>query len=487
MENNVERRDDTGGKTAGQTGKNRALSALWSFFSSMKTAVVLLLVLAGASVVGTLIPQNGSPEAYIEAYDWAGYAALRTLGLTDLYHSGWYTSLLALISLNLLVCSINRFGIAWRRTFRPKVGVTQKQITNMQRSEKLSCAGTAEDAAAGIETALRAGSYHVSGERQGDGISLYAAKGRLGIWGPYLTHLSVLAIFAGAILGNRLGFDGYTIINEGGYADSCYVRRAHREKDLGFRVALRRFTIEHDKAHNPTGYKSDLRVYDGGRVAARKVIDVNHPLTYKGVSFFQSDYGLAGLILSIKAPDGEAARVTFDITTQDGEYGKEYVISGESFKQVQIGGKTLTVFVHNFAPDYVGGAEVNASFMPINPAPQIMVNDRLPEYKGLDAWSNLGWIAESKSADYKGFTITVEDAVRYTGLQVARNPGLPVVYSGFGLMLVGVFVSFYVTHRIMRIRISPAKGGVAVMAGAVSRGGPSGFDTDFDRLRETLR
>lgn len=348
--------------------------ALWSFFSSMKTAVVLLLLLAAISILGTI----------------------KRLGMTDLYSSIWYILLLGLISINLAVCSINRFSVTWRHARR----IQQEQNASL--------------------------------------------IGRLGIWGPYLTHLSILVIFAGAILGSRLGFEGYTTIVEGEYTETCLLKDSGQEKNLGFRVMLRKFTIEHDENRNPTGYKSDLVIFNGGKTAAKKIIDVNHPLTYKGVSFFQSDYGLDCIVLKITAPNGETAWIPFSIDTQDGPDGKQYDV--ETLKQVRVGGKKLTIFIHNFAPDYVGGEQVNASFMPINPAAQIVLNDQFPEYKGLIAWSNLGWFKKSDSKKYKGFTVTMEEIADYTGLQVVKNPGLPIIYAGFGMMLVGVFISFYLAQ-----------------------------------------
>ncbi|HUV04163.1 MAG TPA: cytochrome c biogenesis protein ResB [Armatimonadota bacterium] len=458
------------------------LEAVWRTFSSMKTAIVLLLILAAASVAGTVIEQN----APAEAYDPSLHPILKALGLTNVYGSSWYVLLLALIGINLMVCSINRFGTAWRRTFRPRVAAKPSQIANMQRSEKLASTGTVQEAAGKVAAALCAGSYHVVTEQDGSEVVLYASKGRPGIWGPYVTHLSILVIFAGAMLGNRLGFHGHTIIAEGDYTDSYLLQDNGQKGDLGFRIALEQFTIEHDKERNPTGYKSDLKVFEGGRLAARKVIDVNHPLTYKGVSFFQADYGLSGLVMKITGPNGDTERFHVNVWTQDTPSGKQYCISGDPWSEVKLGGRKLTIFVHNLAPDYIGGEQINASDMPLNPAILIMANDRFPEYKGLDAWSRLGWLPVSHSAEYKGFRITLEKAIDYTGLEVVRNPGLPIIYSGFGLMLLGVFISFYISHKVVRIRVSPSKEGAAVVAGGMSRSDPSVLDKDFERLRSAL-
>jgi cytochrome c biogenesis protein len=463
--------EETGASVVGKRKSTGFFRAIWGFFASMKTAVVFLLVLAVVSVYGTLVEQ---------------YPALRVFGVTDLYHTVFYTFLLALIGISLAVCSINRFGSTWRAMFHPKVTVSDKQIAGMMRAETLSWAGDVGAAADKAETALRAGSYHLLRADENGVSVLYAARGRLSIWGPYLTHLSVLVIFVGAILGNRLGLDGITVIKEGGYTDTAYVRKTEREKDLGFRVALQKFTIQHDAQHNPTAYQSDLEILDGGRLVTRKVIDVNHPLTYEGVSFFQSDYGLTSVLLKVTGPNGETAWLPFDVDTQTEMQRKRYSMPGIAFKQITMGRKKLTVYVRDIVPDYIGGEEINASDLPINPAILVMVNDRLPEYKGLDAWSDRVWLTESESASLKGYKITLDNVADYTVLQVVRNPGLPIVYTGFGLMLVGVFVSFYVTRKVVRIRVSASKTGALVAVGATSRADASAFDGDFARLHEAF-
>ncbi len=463
-----------------------ALEALWVFFSSMKTAITLLLILAVASVAGTIVPQNQPPDAYIKAYGQAKYSIIKALNLSDVYHSTWFVVLLGLIGINLAVCSINRFGTAWRKTFQPDVDTDPQRVAGMARSETIAFGSDPASAVARAADALRQCRYHVLQSVNKDRASIYASKGRLSVWGPYLTHVSILVIFLGAILGGVMGFEGYTMIDEGGRVSSYQPRGSDQTKPLGFSVGLGRFTIAHDKRRNPTGYKSDLTVYDGGAKAAHKVIDVNHPLTYKGISFFQSGYGLSSMVVKVTGPSGQSKKLTFELGSQDTPQGTAYGIVGQVWQQVKLGDKKLTVFAHNLVPDYVGGKRINASTLPLNPAASVMVNERFPEYRGLDAWKSLGWLAQGESAGYKGYSVSIEKITKYTGLQVSSNPALPIIYFGFALMVIGVFVSFYVSHRIIRVSISSSGGGSEVAVGATSRADPEVFDKDLDRLREAL-
>jgi cytochrome c biogenesis protein len=485
LANNFDKNDGTLSAPNEQQQANLT-KALWSFFSEMKTAIVLLFILALISILGTVIRQNASPEEYTAVYGASKYAIIKLLSLTNVYDAWHYRLVLALVGINLTVCSLNRFNVTWRRTFQPNVRAGADRIEKMQRSETIACSGTITDVTDKISAAMHSGHYQVIKDNGPDDVVLFAAKGRISLWGPYLTHLSLLVIFIGAIFGKSLGFTGYTAIHEGGFTSTYATESTNTEKNLGFKVGLDKFEIGHDNKGNPTAYKSDLQVYEGDVKVAEKVIDVNHPLTYKGVSFFQSDYGMTSIRVKITGSGGQTEDIDFEVETGSGPFGKTFTVSGESFKQVSIGGKLLTVFVHDLVPDYVSGSETGQSDLPINPAAKIMVNDRLPEYKELDAWSKLGWLEVGKSAQFKDFTVTFDKVVNYTGLQVSRNPGLPVIYLGFGLLLTGIFLSFYVPYRMIRIRISTTGTRLAVIAGASTRDDTSVFDSDFKKIRDAI-
>jgi len=461
------------------------LRVLWTVFSSMRTAVVLLVLLAAASVIGTVIPQNAPPQEYLR-HGAAVSAISRALGFTDLYHSGWYRLILVLMGTSLAVCSLKRFNRTWKQAYHPDVTIGHGRIAKMQGSQTVRRTEGVDETAEKVKGALRAMHYAVREERNGDEVSVYASKGTASLWGRYLAHVSILVIFLGGIVGSLLGFDGYTTIVEGQSANSYFPSRSEQRADLGFRVALKKFYIEHDDNHNPTAYKSDLEVYEENKLIARKVVDVNHPLTHRGVSFYQSDYGIVGFYLLVTGPNGKSERIPIGVDTSNGPEGKEYVVSDQQPRQIKIGNKKLSIFVHDFAPDYVGGDTISASFMPIHPAAEVMVSDRFPEYKGQDAWSNLGWIPLADSATYKGLRITMESAVPYTGLQVGSNPGLPGVYAGFAILLLGVFFSFYVTRTVVRAGIVPSAQGSVLTVAAVSRAGILISEREVARLRKAL-
>lgn len=478
-----------GGLDVRETG---LISALWVTFSSMKTAIVLLLLLAVVSVAGTLIPQGGPPNMYYQMYGPVKGWIINRFWLNNLYNSPAYNTLLALIGLNLLVCSINRFGIAWRRTFGVTVAVKPSKIQGMQQSEEIMVRGDVSSAAERAVTALRASSYQVLREQDGSDMALYASKGSLSIWGPYLTHLSILVIFIGAIVGSIGGFRGFTRIAENDYADSVVVRAKGREyvRELPFRVYLSRFTIPRDKKGHPKGYKSDLRIFQDSKIARQKVIDVNHPLTYKGISFFQSSYGPV-LIVRISDSSGNTATASYFVNMEETPVGTRLSVESENgfnLQQVEIDGRSVAVIVRDVMPAHTHTKNAaKPSSIPGGLAATIVLNDQPLTLEGMRNWQELGPVGPSETIKYKDLTVSLETS-DYTGLQVTKDPGLPIVYSGFALMLLGIFLSFYISHRIIRLRLSETEDGrVAVLVGASSKLGSSVYEKDLHRLKEALK
>ena len=110
-----------------RAGNDGPLDSIWRFFVSVRLTIVLLLTLAATSIIGTLIPQNEAPQAYLQAFGASLYRFFDLLGFLDLYHSWWYQALMLLLALNILVCSIDRLSATWRIIFpeRPKFNLAR--------------------------------------------------------------------------------------------------------------------------------------------------------------------------------------------------------------------------------------------------------------------------------------------------------------------------------------------------------------------------
>jgi len=103
------------------TTENNFIDQVWKFFASVKLSVVILLSLAVTSIIGTVIPQNGNPTMLMQKYGETLYSIFNTLGFFDMYHAWWFRLLLALLTLNIIVCSIHRLSATWKILFPKKI------------------------------------------------------------------------------------------------------------------------------------------------------------------------------------------------------------------------------------------------------------------------------------------------------------------------------------------------------------------------------
>ncbi|MDI6752038.1 MAG: cytochrome c biogenesis protein ResB [bacterium] len=228
----------------------------------------------------------------------------------------------------------------------------------------------------------------------------------------YITHFSILVILFGAAIDSIFGFKAYVEI---------------KEKEgislFGFSLRLDDFEIEYyPNSEIPKDYKSRLTCLEKGRPVLTKTIEVNHPLVYKGVWFYQADFGI----------DVDKVKIAFN--------GKDFKVKiGESFYVPERG---IRIKASQFLPDFImDGKEVcSRSKKPNNPAVKLDI------YEG-ERLMFSQWVF-SKFPDYhqrKGYDFRLAGfyGQELTGLQVAKNPGLVFVWIGCGLLIAGIIASIY--------------------------------------------
>jgi len=118
-----------------QKGSPDLFQLIWDFFASVKLSVVVLLSLAATSIIGTVIPQNESPEAYVRAYGEVLYRIFFTLDIFDMYHSWWFRFLLTMLAANVVVCSVERLSETWKIIFVRKPAFNIAQFRQLKNKE----------------------------------------------------------------------------------------------------------------------------------------------------------------------------------------------------------------------------------------------------------------------------------------------------------------------------------------------------------------
>jgi cytochrome c biogenesis protein len=440
-----------------------ASTRIWNFLISVKLAIWILIVLAVTSILGTVIEQNQPPEKYHQVYeDWA-YNVMDRINLFDMYHSWWFLLLLCLFTLNLTCCTIDRLPRVIRTVRNPKLLLDDATEKSLSLRERWKRKGDVPHWAENYKAAL-ARVFAAPKVTEADGVvHLYAEKGVSSRFGAYATHAGIVIVFIGAILGNVFGYKSYVNIPEGKEASHLDARGGKEHINLPFSVRNNRFWLETYPGGQPKKYASDLSVMENGREVMRKTITVNDPLVYKGVWFYQSSYGQEG---------GATAQVA--VRRQDGTPAGNLSLAPN--EPVRIDGYGVVRGV-NYEHDFQGkGPALQVAIeKPGRPASDLWILQGQPD---LDRGRN-----DSLVFSFGGLT-----AKMYTGLQVAKDPGVNVVWLGCLLLTAGMMVSFFLSHRRIWIRLAKGPHGKVEVtaAGSANRNRPA-FEKTFASVLAEVR
>lgn len=438
-------------------------TVVWDFLISVKLAIWIIILLAVTSILGTVIEQNQPVEKYRQVYeDWA-YNLMDRINLFDMYHSWWFLLLLCLFTLNLACCTIDRLPRVIRTVRKPKLTLDDATEKASSLTERWKSRGGIPHCAENYKAAL-ARAFTSPRVTEADGVvHLCAEKGVYSRFGAYATHAGIVIVFVGAIIGNVFGFKSYVNIPEGKEASHLDARGGKQHIDLPFAVRNNRFWLETYPSGQPKKYASDLSVMENGREVLRKTITVNDPLVYKGVWFYQSSYGQEG---------GATAQVA--VRRQDGTPAGNLSLGPN--EPVRIEGYGV-----------VRGVSYEQDFQGQGPALQVVVEK--PGQPASDLWILQGRPDLDRGRnDSLVFSFGGLTSKMYTGLQVAKDPGVNVVWLGCLLLTAGMMGSFFVSHRRIWIRLAEGPHGKVevTVAGSANRNRPA-FEKTFASILAEIR
>jgi cytochrome c biogenesis protein len=387
-------------------------SWLWGTLTSIRLTVFLLLILAAVAVIGTVLPQNQPQQHYVSRFGEVWGQLFWLGGFTQVYFSLWFLGPISLLAVNILACVVHGLPQAVKRASRPLT--VETALTLPERGQITWPAGV--DPQPLIATALSRELGRCRQETLPDQKVYLLERGRFRPVGPYLIHIALLLILAGGLIGKFWGVDGQLAIDQGEVASAFQVG-SRVEKPLNFQVRLDKFQVSYyEPGGSPKEFRSDLTFMQDGREVSRATCRVNEPVTFGGLTFYQSSYGsqpagpirlkvqLGDLSESIEAPLRQPA---------DLPGGR---------------GKIIPMKVDGNFQGY--GPAVLLAFSPGSGHPQVFWT--LKDHPGLGQQPGPYRItAESIPFGY------------YSVFQVKHDPGVLWVYAGFLLFLPGLYLAFF--------------------------------------------
>ncbi len=485
----------------------------WRQLTSMRTALVLLFLLALASVPGSLLPQQGIDPAGVQQYYSAHPALapfLNALGLFNVFAAPWFAAIYLLLFISLAGCVLPRsFRLA--RTARARPPQAPRHLSRLPNSARYETTMTAEEASAAAAAFLTRRRFRLS---QGDGW-LSAEKGYRREAGNLLFHVALMGVLVSIGAGGLFGYKADRLLVEGtSFADTVtdldayHPGRLVSPNDLApFSMTLDKFSASYilsgPDRNQPSSFDAHVSytAQPGGAVRSYD-IQVNHPLNVDSTKVYLIGHGYAPVF---RVTDGRG-KVVYDqatpfLSAEQSTYLSEGVVKAPDAKPQQLG------FAGVFLPTAV---DVNGQLESAFPAPYQPAVSMIPYSGNLGLNSGVPQsvyqlnttamhrvavpaqvLTAGQSMKLRGGegTLTYLGYKQWASIQVTYDPGqLPALISGI-VALAGLVLSFLVRRRRIFVRAHPGDSGRTVVdVGGLARSDVGGgFEAEFNELAAALR
>ncbi len=458
-------------------------------FSNLRTGIVLLILVVLASALGTLILQRPvtEPDKLARAYSPETLRILDRLTLTDVFHAWWFLTLMGLVSLSIIIISVDRFPNAWRFYARPYRKTDSHFRAALLNKVELPI-NNREEGLNAAERAFKKSGWPVEHIDDRTEPSLYSERHRFSVMAVYIVHASLLLIFAGGIIDGVYGYRGYMELQKGQTSNAIELRTGG-VKQLPFSIKCTSAGQENYADGSPKRWWSNLAVVEEGRDVETKQIVVNDPLVHNGLRFYQASFGGTGKLNGLKVsitPDNSGKSSTA-MKQPAATTAREMTLPfGEA---VQLDPNT-TVTLAEYIPDFFirDNQIFKRSDNPENPAFRLQVkNATTGEDQKLWIFPAYNSASQGATAAYK-FDFREMDMGYYTGLEVSHEPGQWLVWAGVLLMGAGLFVAFYLVHMRVWVAAVTNKQGILVLwVGGQANKNRDRFEQKFNELVGNIR
>ena len=423
----------------------KKFSQVLNWLSSLKIAILILLLIAISSAIGTIIPQQEADQFYYDNFNQNPLLGiingniLLLLELNHIYTSFWFLILLIWLAVSLTVCSFRRqlpilkSALDWIDYKSPR------QIAKLSISQTIPTSNTSKSLKE-ITINLNNQGWKV---KETDG-RIAARKGAVGRVGPIFIHLGMILLMVGATYGS---LNGKTIEKFLAPGRSLDLLNTNEEK--GLTVKLQSFQIERDPKGIAEQYRSIVNIIEPNGTNETKEISVNYPLRYKGLTLYQADWALAAITIQID--NSPKLQIPIESIPELGE---------------QVWGTIIPTQKNGNDPILL---TVNSELGPVI----IYDNDG----------TRLMTLGINKEAEVKESLIKIINIIPSSGLLLKRDPGVPIVYTSFAIILIGGSLSLISTKKIWIIQ---EKENPLIYIGGLSNRNLSGLSKELPKLISLL-
>ncbi|MGH2532798.1 MAG: cytochrome c biogenesis protein ResB [Thermomicrobiales bacterium] len=422
---------------------------VWRFSCSVRAAAYEIVFLALLVLVGTL--KGSIIPAQIPRYVPVLEPLVERWYAFDVFHSLIFSATLALLAVVIVVCTINRVPGIWNAITHPTVTTTRQFFRTAEPAAVFRPAEPLATAAAELTDLLRSRSYRVLTERRGDEVHVYADKNRFARLGTFPFHLALILVLVGGIVGAEFGF-----------RDPVFAVAEDATRDVGhgssLRLRLDAFVETYNERAQPVAYRSDVVLYEGEREVRRQSITVNHPLNYGRYTFYQSGFGPAA-VLRVTDPNGA---VVYEDSVNFLYRSRTHPDAPGGLLELPARGVRIELLFPNLQLD----AKPEVGTVKLRPG-EIYAQAR--DWGTNQKIGQGAVIGQGDTANLGGLNVQFMRERRYTILQVAYNPGIPILFAASFLLVFGLVATFAFPHRRVRALVGETGGGTEVLLAPLAK------------------
>ena len=504
--------------TSAGSALSRSVAIVWRNLRSMRTALILLLLLALASVAGSLIPQwPTNPDGvlhYMEVHHLVGEFYQRA-GLFDVFGSWWFVLVTALLFTSLVACLVPRTRAAWRSVRqRP---VQAREIDAFRHYEEVAVPAAPDAAIASSVRVLRRRAFRVSADPGRHAVA--AEKGAAREVGSLCFHWAFILLLAGVIWGKGTGYTGFAVIPPGGtwvdaqanYDGQIRAGRFFGGDFTGTGIRLRSFDVTYGPTGVATDFVSHVDLLDpDGHLIRTQDIRVNHPAHVAGLNVFQNAFGWAPqlkvslgdtpladqkLVLSREpAPAGVPAEAMpwlgyLKVTSVKPQVALEVELYPDSrafFQQLTTGQPVPMTTEFDPVIRFTVWRGPIADPSPASLDTTLMRKTATGIVGGGRAASLTTGRPLQPGVPTRDLTLSFASLGQYTVLEITRDRGVPVVLLAAILILIGLLPALYTSRRKVWVRAEPSGTGALLKVGGFALQRKPQFEEEFAKVVRAL-
>ena len=385
--------------------------------ADLRFAIVILLIIACSSIIGTVIEQDQSIETYKLNYPitnpvlgFLSWNVILKFGFDHVYKTWWFISFIFIFGTSLLSCTFLQQVPSIKIARRCQFFRTTQQFNRLKISKNITHLNLTQ-----LLFKIKERQYSIFQQKN----IVYCYKGLIGRIGPVVVHFSMILILLGSVLGALGGFKAQEIVPK---TETFHVQNILTNGQLTLipktSARVNDFWITYTKQKTINQFYSHLSILNNdGNEIEQQTIFVNSPAKYNGITYYQTDWNL----IALRLKDTNQNLTQYPLTSILKDKDKVW-LSWVPFNSDLNDGVTLLInnlqgycSIYDKSGDFIGNLELNES---------IELNSFL----------------------------SLIDIISSTGLQIKSDPGIPIIYAGFGFLMVSTLISYITYSQIWIVK-----------------------------------